>query len=461
MKIRRIIIPIVFVAAAVAGAYWYFTTQTSPATSGELTGTGTVEANEVTISSEVPGRIINVFTEQGDRVSAGESLFALDSMVLEGQLKQAQANLSAAQAGMEVAQNSYSAALAGQEIARAQYNLTLTQALQQVQPVRSSEWGKDIPAEFDLPGWYYTHEEQLMAAQQELNSAMTTLEDELAGFNTLMSTGNFAKLAATELRLAQAQSAYLDAVDVLDRSKLQEDQSLIDFAQDALDAAKDELEAAKDTYDKILTTQETNDLLKARAKLALIQERYDTAQDRYNSLLTGRDSLQVQIAAAALAQAQDNVNLTQSKVSQALAALDQAQAALDLVNIQLQKNTITAPLSAVVLARNIEPGEVVQAGASALTLGDLDNLTITVYIPENRYGEVRLGEKAQVSVDSFPDQSFTGTVIRIADKAEFTPRNVQTTEGRSSTVYAIQLKVEDPYGLLIPGMPADVTFTNP
>jgi HlyD family secretion protein len=362
---------------------------------------------------------------------------------------------------MEVAQNMYSTALAGKEIAQAQHDLTLNQALQQVQAVRSSAWGKDMPAEFTLPSWYYTHAEQITAAHEQLKSARTALEDELAGFNSLMSTGNFAKLAATELRLAQAQSAYLDAVDVLDRSKLQDDQSLIDFAQDALDAAKDELEASKDAYDKILTTQETNDLLEARAKLALAQEHYDTAQDRYNGLLTGRDSLQVQIAAATLTQAQDNVSLAESKVSQAQTAIDQAQAALDLINIQLHKITITAPLSAVVLARNIEPGEVVQAGASALTLGDLGNLTITVYIPENRYGEVSLGDKAQVSVDSFPDQSFTGTVTRIADKAEFTPRNVQTTEGRSSTVYAIQLKVDDPYGLLIPGMPADVTFTNP
>jgi HlyD family secretion protein len=461
MKIRRIIIPIIFVAAAVAGAYWYFATQRSPATSGELAGTGTVEANEVTISSEVSGRIVDVFADQGDRVSAGESLFALDSTILEGQLIQAQANLGAAQAGMEVAQNSYSTALAGEEIAQAQYDLTLTQTLMQVQAVRSSAWGKDVPAEFDLPGWYYTHAEQLTAAQEQLNSARTALEDEMASFNSLMSAGNFAKLAATELRLAQAQSAYLDAVDVLDRSKLQDDQSLIDFAQDALDAAKDELEASKDAYDKILTTQETNDLLEARAKLALAQEHYDTAQDRYNGLLTGRDSLQVQIATATLTQAQDNVSLAESKVSQAQTAIDQAQAALDLINIQLDKITITAPLSAVVLARNIEPGEVVQAGASALTLGDLENLTITVYIPENRYGEVSLGDKAQVSVDSFPDQSFTGTVTRIADKAEFTPRNVQTTEGRSSTVYAIQLEVDDPYGLLIPGMPADVTFTQP
>ena len=212
----------------------------------------------------------------------------------------------------------------------------------------------------------------------------------------------------------------MDAADIVDRSKLQDDQVLIDFAQDAFDAAKDELEAAKDAYDKILTTQETNDLLDARAKLALAQERYDTAQDRYNSLLVGRDSLQVRLAAATLAQSQNNVALAQSRVSQAQTAIVQAQAALDLINIQLNKLIIAAPLSGKVLARNIEPGEVIQAGASTLTLGDLDNLTITVYIPENRYGEVSMGDKAQVIVDSFPDQSFIGTVTRIANKAEFT-----------------------------------------
>jgi multidrug resistance efflux pump len=461
MKIRRIIIPIVFVVAVVVGAYWYFTTQNLPATIRELTGTGTVEANEATISSEVSGRITDVFMDEGDRVSVGDPLFTLDSMLLDGQHKQAQANLNAAQVGMEVAQNSFSAALAGEEIAQAQYDLTLIQALQQAQPVRSSVWSQKVPAGIDLPGWYYTRAEQNAAALEELNSTKIGLEDEMASFNKLMSTGNFAKLADTETRLAQAELAFMDAADVLDRSNLQDDQVLIDFAQNAFDAAKDELEAAKDAYDKILSTQETNDLLDARAKLALAQERYDTAQDRYNSLLVGRDSLQVRLAAATLTQSQNNVALAQSRVSQAQTAIDQAQAALDLINIQLKKLIIAAPLAGKVLARNIEPGEVIQAGASALTLGDLDNLTITVYIPENRYGEVSLGDKAQVIVDSFPDQSFIGTVTRIANKAEFTPRNVQTTEGRSSTVYAIQLEVEDPNGLLIPGMPADVTFTLP
>jgi HlyD family secretion protein len=81
-----------------------------------------------------------------------------------------------------------------------------------------------------------------------------------------------------------------------------------------------------------------------------------------------------------------------------------------------------------------------------------------VYIPEDRYGLISLGQTAEVKVDSFPDMTFTATVTHIADQAEFTPRNVQTVEGRSATLYAIKLSVQDPEGKLKIGMPADVTF---
>jgi len=73
-------------------------------------------------------------------------------------------------------------------------------------------------------------------------------------------------------------------------------------------------------------------------------------------------------------------------------------------------------------------------------------------------GQINLGQAAEVRVDSFPDLTFTATVIHMADQAEFTPRNVQTVEGRSATFYAIKLKVEDPDGKLKIGMPADVVF---
>jgi HlyD family secretion protein len=124
----------------------------------------------------------------------------------------------------------------------------------------------------------------------------------------------------------------------------------------------------------------------------------------------------------------------------------------------LDKLVLTAPVDGVVLFRSVEPGEVIAPGTNAITIGFLDELTITVYLPEDRYGEISLGDPASVKVDSFPNTVFVANVIRIADQAEYTPRNVQTTEGRRTTVFAIELSVDDPDGKLKPGMPADVSF---
>ena len=110
------------------------------------------------------------------------------------------------------------------------------------------------------------------------------------------------------------------------------------------------------------------------------------------------------------------------------------------------------------MTRNIEPGEIIPPGVAALSVGQLDNLTVTVFIPENKYGQIDLGDLAQLTSDSFPGQTFDATVVRIADRAEYTPRNVQTQEERVTTVYAIELSVSNPQGQLKPGMPVDVQF---
>ena len=95
-----------------------------------------------------------------------------------------------------------------------------------------------------------------------------------------------------------------------------------------------------------------------------------------------------------------------------------------------------------------------------MTIAQLDQVTLTVYIPEDVYGQISLGDQALVTVDSFAGKTFTGFVTQISDQAEFTPRNVQTVEGRTSTVYAVKLTLENPQLELKPGMPADVTFTQ-
>jgi HlyD family secretion protein len=170
-------------------------------------------------------------------------------------------------------------------------------------------------------------------------------------------------------------------------------------------------------------------------------------------LQSGDNSPQVTAATAALEQAK-------SGAQQAQDAVAQAQANLDLLNAQVGKLEVKAPQDGVILTRNIQPGEYVQPGAAALTMGDISHLTITVYVPEDRYGQIHLGQNASMSVDSFPGEEFGAQVSYISDQAEFTPRNVQTVEGRSSTVYAVKLNVNDPKGQLKPGMPADVVFST-
>jgi HlyD family secretion protein len=458
MKVGRIILAILVIAAVIVVAYWYVTTQNASTVSTALTGSGTVETTEVAIASELSGKVVDVLVNQGDAVKAGDTLFKLDDTLLTAQKEQAQTNLAAAQAGLDATNTALAATQAGVTTAQTQYDLTLASSRLQALPARNAAWSQAQPSEFVQPNWYFSHTEEITAAQQEVSATSSTLDTAKLNLNTLISSGTYTNLTAIESRLAQAETAFLDAKDVLNRAQTQSNSSLRDVAQQSYDSATAELDAAQKAYDDLLTTQEATDVLDAHAHLAAAQDRYDTAVDRYNSLLTGEDSLTVKVAADTLAQAQANVTAAGSKVTQAQKAIDQAQAALNLIDLQLGKVVITSPNDGVILARNIEPGEVVLSGATALTIGQPNDLTITVYIPENRYGEVKLGDAATVSVDSFPNQSFDATVTRIADQAEFTPRNVQTAEGRQTTVYAVQLAVQNPGGLLKPGMPADVTF---
>lgn len=122
------------------------------------------------------------------------------------------------------------------------------------------------------------------------------------------------------------------------------------------------------------------------------------------------------------------------------------------------RERIRTPIAGTVLYRSVEPGEFVSPGAPLVTVADLDRLTLTVYVPEDRYGQIMLGASYPVTVDSYPAEVFTGTVSHIADRAEFTPRNVQTTDSRKTTVFAIKLDLAQNGGKLKPGMPADVNL---
>jgi len=126
---------------------------------------------------------------------------------------------------------------------------------------------------------------------------------------------------------------------------------------------------------------------------------------------------------------------------------------------RLKDTTLYAPISGVVLRKNVELGEILSAGTPVFTIGDLENPWVKVYVKEDKLGQVKLGHKADVRVDSFKNKTYEGTVTFISSEAEFTPKNVQTEEERVKLVFGVKVKVKNENGELKPGMPADVRIT--
>lgn len=434
MNHKRPPIPaIIIVLLLIALSVYFIVTQTSGPDETALTASGAIEAVQVNVAPEIAGKVTEVLVNEGQSVSTGTPLLRLDPSLLTAQRAVASAAVDSANAALASAQT--------------KYDQTLQAALAAQAEARAKDWQTSAPSEFDQPGWYLKQDEQILAAQTELDSARAAIDDAQTRLDKVINRLDAADYLEAEKNLAEARAAFVIAKQVKDQAgKASDNKGLFDAAQDYYDEALSDLEDAQKEYDDLLDTDAAEDIEYARGQVIIAQQRYDAAYARLLTLQTGAESPAVLAAA--------------KELDKAKSTLAQAEASLALVDAQIAKLMVNAPMDGVILTRNVEPGEFVQPGATMLTIGNINELTITVYIPENRYGEILLGQSAEVMVDSFPGEVFTAAVTQIADKAEFTPRNVQTVEGRSSTVFAIKLKVADPEGKLKIGMPADVTFNK-
>jgi HlyD family secretion protein len=417
----------------------------SQAVTGALKASGTITARSVQLAPEIGGRLIEINTSKGATVKAGDLLFKLDDQLLQAQQSQAQAAVQVAQANLD---------LANQRLAGSQTQLdqVLQAARLQDQAEHTTAWKATQADKINLPVWYFEKNEVITALQADLSDAQANLNTELSNLDRELNNASNSDFINAEKRLAKAQQAYTIAVQVLDQAKAAKNTvDLSDSAQKQLDSAQSELDAAQKSYDQMLTGDSANRVREARSRVAVARERLNVTQDKLDAQLTGSDSLAVKSA-------QTGVDQAKTAVSQAEAALAQAQAGLKLVQVQLAKTSVSAPVSGIVLSQPVNPGETVAAGTVVVEIGDLEQLTLTVFIPENQYGQIHLGQKASITVDSYPGRTFSGSVTYISDQAEFTPRNVQTIESRSSTVYKVELTLNNQSAELKPGMPADAVF---
>jgi len=239
------------------------------------------------------------------------------------------------------------------------------------------------------------------------------------------------------IKIANAQDAYDQAVTRLNNLLGHANQIDVTLAESNLKLDEAALANAQSELDKVKDGPDPDALALAQARLAAAQANLAAIQQD-----TRDEQLQV---------AQDQVDVAKSQVANITAQLQN-------IALQLDKYTITAPTDGVVLARGVEVGETTGPGSVMFEIGPLQKLQLTVYLPEEQFGRVKPGDLASVTVDAYPGRTFTAQVDRLADQAEFTPRNVQTVEGRRNTVFAVYLSLENTDLALMPGMWADVNF---
>ncbi|MBP7091971.1 MAG: HlyD family efflux transporter periplasmic adaptor subunit [Anaerolineaceae bacterium] len=413
------------------------------ADSGKITASGTFSAIDTSIAPELSGKVTEVSVIEGESVSVGQTLFKIDAEVSQAQYDQAAAAVGVAEAAVDASRGQAASA-------EAQYQLALQGALMQDMPYRQTAWANTLPDDYQ-EAWYFNETELIEAAQTQVESAEKALESartELENEQKKASSKNF---MAAEKRLALAQVTLTVASATLTQAQSAKNADLEDAAIESKDAAQAEFDAALINYQGMLTSAGADSILVARSRVAVAQATLDNARDALLALQTGDKSLQVVAA-------QKAVEATDSMVKQAEAGLEQAKQALKMAQMQLDRTTITSPVDGVVLTRNVEIGDLAVAGGTVMRVANLDTLDLVVYLSEDKYGQVNIGDEVYITVDSFAGKTFVGTIVRISDEAEFTPKNVQTESGRKSTVYAIKILVLNPNHDLKPGMPADVEF---
>lgn len=199
-------------------------------------------------------------------------------------------------------------------------------------------------------------------------------------------------------------------------------------------------------------SQQQHDEAEAAWKMAVAQRR--SAEQKLAELERGYRP--EEIASAEAHYRQTEATRTKLERGNRKEDIEYARAQLRDAESRYRERQVLAPAAAVVEVLDVRPGDLIAPNTPIATLLERDQLYVRIYIPETKIGQVRVGQRAEVRVDSFSRELFPAEVEQINQKAEFLPRNVQTREERVHQVFGVKLRIADPSGRLRAGMAADV-----
>ncbi len=447
MKRAIVVVAILLVVGAVAvGGWWYMSRnpdvwsaavreferavdELGLKSEGEIQGlvaSGFVEADVVSVTTEQGGRVVALDASEGDYVSKGEVLVELDDSLLLAQMEVAKAELTVAEVMLAMVQ----AGVREERLRHAEAQVAQAQAVRDAAGVAwaDAQAMLESPQDLDLA---------ITAAQAQLDVLSYQVEQAVALANSAEIGRSLSDEIVSKL---EEVAQYLPPGEL---SSAHREQALVTYRSWAAWTGVDQAEAALSGAEQYLA-----ELRQQRANPLGLQAQVNAAKAQY----------EVSTAALELARAHVEglkIGATKEQVAAADAQVKVARSALAALDVQLEKLSLTAPISGLVLERSAHVGEVAMPGVPLLTIADLGNVTLTIYVPEDRVGKVQLGQPVSVTVDAYPYRVFTGTVAFVSSQAEFTPKNVQTKEERVSMVFAVKVELANPDHALKPGMPAD------
>jgi HlyD family secretion protein len=352
---------------------------------------GRIEGYETDVGAKVGGRIDFVAVREGDRVTKGQAIARLDDAEIQAQLAGARARLASAQ--QKESQARLQLAVIDSQIKEAQLNLSQS---------------KD-----DALGKINQAQAAVASAQAQLAQAKAQQQE-----------------AEAELKLAQTdRNRYLPLLKegVIPQQQFDQTQTRLESAQASLKAR--------------------------RAAVAAAQKQVNVAEGALIQAQTSK--LNPDINTARIEGWQKQLAQAKSQLAAAQADVKNAKASEQEILARVSDLKVLSPIDGVVITRTVEPGEVVAAGKTLLTLVNLNDVYLRGYIPEGRIGEVRVGQAAKVLLDSAPDRPLSARVTAIDPQASFTPENIYFKDDRVTQVFGVKLGIDNPGGFAKPGMPAD------
>jgi HlyD family secretion protein len=243
-----------------------------------------------------------------------------------------------------------------------------------------------------------------------------------------------ADIAQRSARVSAASAAANEAVRGPRQAEILRAEADVHAAEAEVTRTANDLERIRPLAERGVVSKQQLDAAVAAAKVAA--DRRDAARAALRLLREGTRP--------------ERITGARAEVEGAKAALASAKAiASDLV--------LLAPIDGVVMSRNAEQGEVVVPGQSAVTVGDLGRPWVRVYLGEKVVPRIKVGDAAEASLDGVSTR-FRGRVVAVSTKAEYTPRVALTEEERADLVFGVKIELEDPSGMLKPGLPVMVTM---